>query len=74
MDSPVEAFVAVADGGSLVMAGAMQRTLDAFTVPSIRLKGAGLTCLRETGRRKIVTQGNCSCNAIVFPSAKILLI
>lgn len=48
-DSSVEAFVAVTDGGSLVMAGAMWRTLGAFRVPSIRLEGARLTSWREKG-------------------------
>lgn len=42
-DGPVEAFVAVTDGGGLVVAGAVQRTLGAFTVTGVCLEGAGLT-------------------------------
>lgn len=47
LDSPVEAFVAVTDGGGLVMAGAVWRTLGAFSVPSIRLEEARLTSWRK---------------------------
>lgn len=45
--SSVEAFVAVTDGGGLVMAGAMWRTLGAFSVPSICLEEARLACWRK---------------------------
>lgn len=45
-DGPVEAFVAVTDGGGLVVAGAVQRTLGAFTVACVRLEGAGLAGCR----------------------------
>lgn len=49
-DIPVEAFVAVTDGGSLVMAGAMWRTLGAFSVPSVCFEEARLTCW---GKREV---------------------
>lgn len=51
-DGPVEAFVTVTDGGSLVMAGAVQRTLGAFTIPRVRLEGAGLTGCGDRERRQ----------------------
>lgn len=46
LDGPVEAFLAVTDGGGLVVAGAVQRTLGAFTVACVGLEGAGLTGCR----------------------------
>lgn len=45
-DGPVEALVAVADGGGLVVAGAVQRTLGAFAVACVGLEGAGLAGCR----------------------------
>lgn len=74
-DSSVEAFVAVTDGGGLVMAGAMWRTLGAFRVPSICLEEAG-----PTGWRKNRGGGESHLNkvnvprAISFPPARIHLI
>lgn len=60
-DSPVEAFIAVTDGGSLIMAGAVWRTLGAFSDPSIRLEEARLTSWRKIKKRwrrkKPVTRG-----------------
>lgn len=38
LNGPVEAFLAVTDGASLVVAGAMQRTNGAFMVPSVGLE------------------------------------
>lgn len=46
-DSPVEAFVAVTDGGGLVMAGAMWRTFGAYSVPSVCLEEARLASWRK---------------------------
>lgn len=38
LNGPVEAFLTVTDGASLVVAGAMQRTNGAFMVPSVGLE------------------------------------
>lgn len=57
-DGPVEAFVTVTDGGGLVMAGAMWRTLCAFSVPCKGFEEAWLTCWkrREEEERASYTQ------------------
>lgn len=38
LDGPVEAFVAVTDGASLVVAGAMQRANGALMIPGVGLE------------------------------------
>lgn len=50
-DSPVEAFVAVTDGGGLVVAGAVWRTLGALLVPGVRTEEARPTSWRDGGDR-----------------------
>lgn len=42
LDGPVEAFVTMTDCGSLVVAGAMQRTNGALMVPSVGLEESWL--------------------------------
>lgn len=50
--SSVEALITVTDGGRLVVAGAMQRTLGAFCVPSICFEGAGPTGWRKESKKE----------------------
>lgn len=46
-NGPVETFVTVTDCSRLVVAGAVRRTLGAFSVTSKRLEEAGLTSCRQ---------------------------
>ena len=61
LNGPVEAFITVTHGGRLVMAGAVQRTLGAFSVPGERLEGSRPTGWRQSEAQEREGGGGTQC-------------